>query len=105
MAEYPLHPESARANPVSAVDLSPQASAYQAAVLECCNSLFDLSIKAGAVAGLLDMISHAEKELGNNRAMGLAALGDMAQEVENKICQISQALSEADDAARGLAAS
>mgnify|MGYP001054773899 FL=1 len=68
------------------------------AVHDCSNGLFDLSIEAGALAGLLKLISGSLEQLGERQAWGIGALADKAGEIENRIAELAALLDQADKA-------
>lgn len=79
---------------VRLVDLSPEARAMQSAAHKACNELFTLSLDAGGLAGLLQLIA-ASEELAEQQRMAVGALADMAQRIENEITAIADRLGEA----------
>lgn len=79
------------------VDLSPEAAAVREATRQASDRLGELSLEAGALAGLLQLISHSE-QLGNQEQMAVGALADMAQRLENEIEAVRSQLGEAGEA-------
>lgn len=77
------------------VDTSPEATALRSAALDCANQLFTLSISAGGLAGLLQLISGSE-DLPEQQRMAVGALADMAQKIENEITAIADRLGHAE---------
>ena len=66
------------------VDTSPEAASLRASALATSNRLSDLSIKAGALAGLLDFISRSEA-LSAPHQLALGHLAEEVQQLENAI--------------------
>lgn len=80
---------------VRLVDLSPAGQALRSAAGATCNELFDLSLQAGGLAGLLELIAGNGDGLTEQQCMAVGALADMAQRIENEITAIADRLGEA----------
>lgn len=79
------------------VETSPAADALRAVNCAASNDLFTLSVEAGGLAGLLELIS-ASDGLPEQQQMAIGALADMAQRIENEITAIGQRLGEGPEA-------
>lgn len=79
------------------IDLSPEAAAYRGAVTAASNDFHSLSLEAGALAGLLELIS-CSGHLEEQHQMALGKLADMAQRLEDEIEAVAARLDEAGEA-------
>lgn len=61
---------------------------------EACNELFTLSIRAGGLAGLLELIAGNSEGLTEQQGMAFGELADIAQAIENEITAIADRLGE-----------
>jgi len=66
------------------VDTSPEAAALRHALLTGSNELHNLSLEAGGLAGLLQLVSGSEY-LDEQQRMALGVVADMAQRLKNEI--------------------
>lgn len=66
------------------VDTSPEAAALRSSALATSNRLSDLSLKAGALAGLLGLISRSEA-LAEPHQLALGHLAEEVQQLENAL--------------------
>lgn len=85
------------------VDLSPEAQALHSAAHGACNELFDLSIKAGGLTGLLELIAGSKERLSEQEGIAIGALAEMAQRIEDEINAIAGRLGGAIDGGEALA--
>lgn len=80
------------------VDNSREAAALRRAILAGSNDLHSLSLEAGGLAGMLQLISGSDK-LTEPHRLALAMLADAAQRLENEIEAIAVRLDDAEPAA------
>ena len=88
MAINSLQAESGRAYPASV-------SLHSAAIHSGSNDLFDLSLEAGALAGLLDLMAGNTEHLSDHKRLAIGALADAAHRIETRITAIATNLGDA----------
>lgn len=85
------------------VDLSPGAQALRSAAHVACDDLFNLSLHAGGLVGLLELIAGNKDRLTDQECLALGELGEMAQRIETEINAIADRLGKAMDGAEATA--
>jgi hypothetical protein len=82
---------------VRLVDLLPEAQALRSASHAAAEELFTLSIQAGGLVGLLELIAGNKDRLTEQEGMAIGALAEMPQQIENEINAIADRLGKAMD--------
>jgi hypothetical protein len=79
------------------VETSPAADALRAANWAASNDLFTLSIEAGGLAGLLQLVAESGR-LQQEQQLAIGSLADMAERIEKEITAISERLADRQEA-------